>query len=427
MTSANRAGAERERYDPSTADDAYAARERRDAQSGAGFVDRGEHAFKEKESDYIQEFIPSSSHTPGSGQHIREELKYLTQEGLEPDVQTTTPKPTQAFTDESTAGQSQGRGLDPTEKLQGQESERVPEDKRSDQENPQPDRETFVTQRSCDYDPEDGMPAVVVTQPEEVSSDQAEDINLSVTLEDMMHSDFSRNASPSDGTELSGSDLLSLKSDTLSLLSEAAISCKSDEQEGPEEDTRSVTASSVMSLFHRVQMDPIEKEWLRCAALGNATTLYLLLKQDPTLVSKKTALHWAAKQGRAETADMMARSGADVNQRAGYTPLHLASLHGHDKIIQLLINNYNAKVNIRDYHGKMAAHYWSGSKDIFTEHRSHSAGSWPRGRRAQCYAQLSALLSRSQSNRNIGSETSSGPLELHPPHPDTHSSQTTAQ
>ncbi|XP_016331201.1 uncharacterized protein LOC107679978 isoform X3 [Sinocyclocheilus anshuiensis] len=131
------------------------------------------------------------------------------------------------------------------------------------------------------------MPAVVVTQPEEVSTDQAEDIHLSVMLEDMIHSDSSRNASPSDGTELSSSDLLSLKSDTVSLLSEAAISCKSDEQEGPEEDTRSIAASSVMSLFHRVQMDPIEKEWLRCAALGNATTLYLLLQQDPTLVSKK--------------------------------------------------------------------------------------------------------------------------------------------
>ncbi|XP_016331198.1 uncharacterized protein LOC107679978 isoform X1 [Sinocyclocheilus anshuiensis] len=166
------------------------------------------------------------------------------------------------------------------------------------------------------------MPAVVVTQPEEVSTDQAEDIHLSVMLEDMIHSDSSRNASPSDGTELSSSDLLSLKSDTVSLLSEAAISCKSDEQEGPEEDTRSIAASSVMSLFHRVQMDPIEKEWLRCAALGNATTLYLLLQQDPTLVSKKdfvtgfTALHWAAKQGRVEMADMMARSGVDVNQRA---------------------------------------------------------------------------------------------------------------
>ncbi len=124
----------------------------------------------------------------------------------------------------------------------------------------------------------------------------------------------------------------------------------------------------------------------------------------------------------------------------------------------------DAKVNIRDYHGKMAAHYWSGSKDIFTEHRSHSgmyyysvlhiyrsmfitmtnkiilcivstslcccigclrwltavllhsAGSWPRGRRAQCYSQLSALLSRSQSNRNISAETSSRPLERHPIH-----------
>lgn len=30
----------------------------------------------------------------------------------------------------------------------------------------------------------------------------------------------------------------------------------------------------------------------------------------------QTALHWAAKQGRVEMADMMARSGADVNQRA---------------------------------------------------------------------------------------------------------------
>lgn len=57
----------------------------------------------------------------------------------------------------------------------------------------------------------------------------------------------------------------------------------------------------------------------------------------------------------------------------------------------------------------------------------HSAGSWPRGRRAQCYAQLSALLSRSQSNRIISAETSSSPQELHHPHPDTHSAWTTAQ
>ncbi|XP_042609552.1 protein HOS4 isoform X7 [Cyprinus carpio] len=390
MTSANQTRAERECYDLSTADggthDTHTTHERRDTQPGsdAGFMDQEGPAFsvKEKESDFLaHEFIPSSSHTSGSGQHICEGLKYLIQEGLEPDVKTTTtPKPAQAFTEESTASQTQGQGLDPTERLQEPEPEQILEDKRSDQEDLKQDDETFRTQRMCEYEPEEGMPAVVVTQPEEVSSDQAEDINVSVTLEDMIHSDSSRNASPSDGTELSSSDLLSLKSDTVSLLSELAMSCKSDEQEGPEEDTRSITASSVM-----------------------------------------TALHWAAKQGRVEMVDMMARSGADVNQRAGYTPLHLASLHGHDKIIQLLINNYNAKVNVRDYHGKMAAHYWSGSKDIFTEQRSHSAGSWPRGRRAQCYAQLSALLSRSQSNRIISAETSSSPQELHHPHPDTHS------
>nr|XP_021326384.1 uncharacterized protein LOC110438397 [Danio rerio] len=226
--------------------------------------------------------------------------------------------------------------------------------------------EVFDHEGRQDCEAEEMMPAVVITQAEEVSSDRVEDVFFSVS-----HTDCTVTASPSDGTELSGSDLLSLKSDTLSLISETNVSCKSD----VEDDTRSVTASSVLSLFPRVQLEPIERDWLRCAALGNATTLYLLLQQDPTLVCRKTALHWAAKQGRVETVDMMARRGADINQRAGYTPLHLASIHGHEQVLQLLINNYNAKVNIRDYHGKMAAHYWNGSKDVFAEHKAQS-GTW---------------------------------------------------
>lgn len=60
----------------------------------------------------------------------------------------------------------------------------------------------------------------------QVSSDELEDINLSVKHEDMVHTDSSRNESPSDVTELSSSDLLSLKSDTVSLISETAVSCK---------------------------------------------------------------------------------------------------------------------------------------------------------------------------------------------------------
>ncbi|XP_016423918.1 uncharacterized protein LOC107752458 [Sinocyclocheilus rhinocerous] len=233
MTSANQTGAERGCSDLETADggthDTHATHERRDTQPGsdAGFMDQEGPAFsaKEKESDFLaHEFIPSSSHTSGSGQHICEGFKYLTQEGLEPDVKTTaTPKPAQAFTDESAASQTQGQGLHPTGKPQEPEPEQILEDKRSDQEDLKRYDETFRTQRSCEYEPEEGMPAVVVTQPEEVSSDQAEDIHLSVMFEDMIHSDSSRNASPSNGTELSSSDLLSLKSDTVSLLSEAAI------------------------------------------------------------------------------------------------------------------------------------------------------------------------------------------------------------
>ncbi|XP_039512788.1 ankyrin repeat domain-containing protein 1 isoform X6 [Pimephales promelas] len=308
-------------------------------------------AVEEKESELsTHEFIPSSL---GSEQHICE-LKHLTRDGLEPDLETSAPA--LAFTDESAASQSHSRRHDPTE----QETEQILENEGFDQEELKQDHENRITQRR--YDLEEETPAVVVTQPDE-----------------------------------------------------------RDEPDGPEEDTRSITSSSVMSLFHQVQMEPIEREWLRCAALGNTSTLFLLLQQDPTLLSKKdfvtgTALHWAVKQGRVETVDMMLRSGADVNQRAhgGYTPLHLASLHGHGKIIQLLINNYNAKVNIRDYHGKMAAHYWNGSKDLFTEHRSHSAGSLSRGRRVQCYTQLSALLSRSHSNRNSNAEPSGRQLEPTP-------------
>ncbi|XP_048015296.1 protein HOS4 isoform X2 [Megalobrama amblycephala] len=416
MTSTNPTEADRECYDLSSEDggthDTPTILERSETQpAGTDASSMNQEgptcAVKEKEPEFsTTEFTPSSSHTLGSEQHSCEGLKHLTGDGLEPDLMTSTPAPVLAFTDESAASQSHRQRQDPTEN----EADQTLKNKGFDQEELKQDHENRMAQRS--YDLEEGMPAVVITEPDEVSSDEVEDINLSVKQEDMVHTDSSRNESPSDATELSSSDLLSLKSDTVSLISETAISCKSDE--GPEEDTRSITASSVMSLFNRVQMEPIEREWLRCAALGSATTLYLLLQQEPTLVSKKTALHWAAKQGRVEMADMMARSGADVNQRAGYTPLHLASLHGHGKIIQLLINSYNAKVNVRDYHGKMAAHYWNGSKDLFTEHRPHSAGSWSRGRRVQYYTQLSALLSRSHSNRNISAEASGRQLEPTP-------------
>ncbi|XP_056595178.1 ankyrin repeat domain-containing protein SOWAHB [Triplophysa dalaica] len=321
------------------------------------------------------------------------DLKFLTKEQPKPDLQSTTPAPAVVFTNVPTSSQRHSE-INWTFQLKMRAHENLVKQRCNESE--------------C-HDPEEGIPVVVVTQPDKISH-EAEDTLLSVKHHDMVPYDVG----PSDGTELNNSDLQSLKSDTVSLLSAktdlqvqrynvTAVphKCVSDEQEGPEEDTRSVTASSVMSLFNRIQMDPMEKEWLRCAALGKAPALHILLQQDNTLVSRKTALHWAAKQGCEEMADMMARSGADVNQRAGYTPLHLASLHGHGNIIQLLINNYNAKVNIRDYHGKMAAHYWNGTMDIFYKYGSHSVGRWSGGRRVQYYAQLSAFLSRSHGNINV--------------------------
>ncbi|XP_007887671.1 ankyrin repeat domain-containing protein SOWAHC-like isoform X2 [Callorhinchus milii] len=169
-------------------------------------------------------------------------------------------------------------------------------------------------------------------------------------------------------------DVESLKSESGSVGSEAAasVSIKGDtDQEGTDDDLQSITTSSVNSLFQRLQLDPLEHDWIRYAAMGNTAALTHLLLQDPTLASKKdfnsgTALHWAAKHGKEEMAEMIAKTDIDVNVKSGgYTALHIAALHGHRHIIVLLINTYNAKPNIRDYYGKMPLQYWKGSEDLF--------------------------------------------------------------
>lgn len=116
----------------------------------------------------------------------------------------------------------------------------------------------------------------------------------------------------------------------------------------------------------------------------------------------------------------------------------------------------DAKANIRDYHGKMAVHYWTGSTDVFNKPGSQSGeatcnfrmlpclrinveiinfvkwllqlrvsisetdacficsgGKWSRGRRGQRYAQFSSLLmSRSRSHGHLNMEQDSQPLPL---------------
>ncbi|XP_028266275.1 ankyrin repeat domain-containing protein SOWAHA isoform X2 [Parambassis ranga] len=124
------------------------------------------------------------------------------------------------------------------------------------------------------------------------------------------------------------------------------------ESEQDEEGTGSMGSAAVA-------LDPIEKDWIYSAAGARVPDLSQLLRQDPSLANKKTALHWAAKHGNEDMASLVVNAGADVNIKShgGYTPLHIAALHGHHHILDLLVGTYGAKKNLRDYSGHLACHY----------------------------------------------------------------------
>ncbi|CAK6971916.1 ankyrin repeat domain-containing protein SOWAHA [Scomber scombrus] len=127
-------------------------------------------------------------------------------------------------------------------------------------------------------------------------------------------------------------------------------SAAESESEQDEEGTGSMGSTAVA-------LDPIEKEWIYSAAGARVPDLSQLLRQDPSLANKKTALHWAAKHGNEDMAALVVNAGADVNTKSGYTPLHIAALHGHQHILDLLVGSYGAKENLRDYSGHLALHY----------------------------------------------------------------------
>ncbi|KAK5864058.1 hypothetical protein PBY51_001032 [Eleginops maclovinus] len=150
------------------------------------------------------------------------------------------------------------------------------------------------------------------------------------------------------------------------------------ESEQDEESTGSMGSAAVA-------LDPIEKEWIYSAAGARVPDLSQLLRQDPSLANKKTALHWAAKHGNQDMATLVANAGADVNTKSGYTPLHIAALHGHRHILDLLIVTYGAKENLRDYSGHLAGHYLNIKE--------------PEGPEEECELQFQVIQARER-NRN---------------------------
>lgn len=120
-----------------------------------------------------------------------------------------------------------------------------------------------------------------------------------------------------------------------------------------------------------VPLDAREHEWIVKLASGSWIRVLSLFWEDPQLALHKdfltgyTALHWIAKHGALRALQDLVSSAQkagvalDVNVKSscGYTPLHLAAIHGHQGIIKLLVQRLASRVNVRDSSGKKPWQY----------------------------------------------------------------------
>ncbi|KAM3873988.1 uncharacterized protein sowahb [Diretmus argenteus] len=128
------------------------------------------------------------------------------------------------------------------------------------------------------------------------------------------------------------------------------------------------------SYFHRqplVPLEPREHAWLVKGAAAAWSDVYSLFRDDPSLLNRRdfvsgfTVLHWIAKHGDHRVLNTLwygvdkagMRLDVDVRSACGYTPLHLAAIHGHKKMIRLLVHKFQADVGLRDTAGKKPWQY----------------------------------------------------------------------
>ncbi|XP_063775725.1 ankyrin repeat domain-containing protein SOWAHB [Pseudophryne corroboree] len=141
----------------------------------------------------------------------------------------------------------------------------------------------------------------------------------------------------------------------------------------PKVNLASVIKSSFNYKISTVPLDPTEHDWIVKSACGSWLQVYGLFIEDPHLALRKdfmsgyTALHWFAKHG---AIDMFFKfvNGAkkagielDLNLKSngGYTPLHIAAIHGHHKVAAMLVEKMKVNVKLRDNSGKRAWQYLS--------------------------------------------------------------------
>uniref|UniRef100_A0A803YGU5 Sosondowah ankyrin repeat domain family member B n=1 Tax=Meleagris gallopavo TaxID=9103 RepID=A0A803YGU5_MELGA len=115
--------------------------------------------------------------------------------------------------------------------------------------------------------------------------------------------------------------------------------------------------------------------WLVAVSAGRWANVRGLFLEEPELalqrdfVSGFTVLHWLAKHGDGPGLQELAKAARqaglalDVDARSGcgYTPLHLAAIHGHTLVIKVLVLQLGCQVQVRDGSGRRPWEYLGSS------------------------------------------------------------------
>jgi ankyrin repeat protein len=103
-----------------------------------------------------------------------------------------------------------------------------------------------------------------------------------------------------------------------------------------------------------------EKDAFIAAFLGDLAFIEGALKDDPGFAEKgdasnQTLLHWAARGGHVETAELLLDRGADANavDDEEHTPLIMAAMNGHRQTAEVLLA-HGAEIDTRDVWGATA-------------------------------------------------------------------------
>ncbi|NWV16347.1 SWAHB protein, partial [Origma solitaria] len=118
-----------------------------------------------------------------------------------------------------------------------------------------------------------------------------------------------------------------------------------------------------------------EHAWLVAMSAGCWAKVRGLFLEEPELVLQRdfmsgfTVLHWLAKHGDGPGLQELAAAARqlglalDVDARSGcgYTPLHLAAIHGHQLVIKVLVLQLGCQVQVRDGSGRRPWEYLGSS------------------------------------------------------------------